>query len=96
MVNLGNENPNHPEQGQNFTVEALNGEPPYTFTYSIGDGNPTTVLQDEATLTIPVPSGTAGQMLLISVEDNNSEIDNMSKRITASGGGLAADVETEA
>lgn len=82
MVTLGNQNPTVPKAGSDFSVEALDGNPPYKFTYYIGEGEIVTIEQDGPILEIkPIPRGTTGQVLYIAVEDDNGDTAEMVKRI---------------
>jgi hypothetical protein len=90
MVTLTNPDPQNPAQGQEFSVTANGGTPPYTFSWRISeDGSGEPKEQTDPTHSMTVPPLTQGQTLTITVTDSSDPPDTAyrSWTITVAGQG---------
>jgi hypothetical protein len=81
-VALTEPNPDPPNAGRDFTINITGGTPPFTVGWKIGSGLMNRVDLEEPPLEIFIPRGTAGEILAISVKDDNGDIDLWSGLIT--------------
>lgn len=81
-VVLEGQEPQHPTQGEEYSITANGGSPQYTFTWYL-DGEPQgdPVTQRSNTFEIDVPAGSAGKMLKVEVVDGSSDFASKEQRI---------------
>lgn len=86
-LELTGADPDPAQAGQDFEITASGGSPQYLFKWKIGISGTVNRVgpQESNKLKIkPIPTGTAGQQLWISVEDGNEDEDSWSCTIVRS------------